>query len=89
MVKASLKDQQFSKNTSENLNISSSLCPTALIPVTTCIKTDPSWFDYCDKEEAIEYVNAGDKVMPHANQELPGFGNQSRGSCCLFKAHKA
>lgn len=65
------------------------LRPSALIPVNTCIKTDPSRFDYCDKEEAIEYVNAGDKVTPHTNQELPGFGNRSRGSCRLFKAHKA
>lgn len=68
---------------------SSDLRPSALIPIITCIKIDPSWFDYCDKEEAIEFVNAGDKVTPHTNPELPGFGNRSRGSCRLFKAHKA
>lgn len=38
---------------------SSRLCAGALTPVTTYIKINPSWFDYCDTEAAVEYVNTG------------------------------
>lgn len=47
---------------------SSSHCPSALIPITSCLKIDAPWFD----REASEDIHTGDKLIPCANWELLG-----------------
>lgn len=56
LLKALLVQKKISPRT---LRGSSRLCAGALTPVTTYIKINPSWFDYCDTEAAVEYVNTG------------------------------